>query len=81
MRPLGLSLYKPSKAYQGYTLFSSMEDTYANLKNRWGQPRVSSTLTFGTTHSRHEKTPWFIARGLLILGPSTQCTQDVHKPF
>ena len=31
MRPLGLSLYTPSKAYHGYTLFSSMEDTYANL--------------------------------------------------
>ena len=31
MRSLGLSLYTPSKAYHGYTLFSSMEDTYANL--------------------------------------------------
>ena len=24
------------------------------LKNRWEWPRVSSTLTFGTTHFRHE---------------------------
>ena len=31
MRPLGLSIYTPSKAYHGYTLFSSMEDTYTNL--------------------------------------------------
>ena len=38
----------------------------AGLKNRSGQPGVSSTLTFGTTHYRHEKARRPKSEGLLL---------------
>ena len=38
----------------------------AGLKNRSGQPGVSSTLTFGTTVFRHEKTPQTINLGVFF---------------
>ena len=45
MRPLGLTVYKPDKAYQGYTLFAPMEgtnvyliDMRGHIVHRWQLP-------------------------------------------
>ena len=46
MRQTGLTLHKPEKAYQGYTLFSPMEgsnayliDMQGNIVHRWQMER------------------------------------------
>ena len=47
----------------------------AGLKNRWGQPRVSSTLTFGTTRLGTNKPRRPKSAGL----PLCRCAQIVLK--
>ena len=45
MRPIGLAVYKPNKAYHGFTLFAPMQgndvyliDMVGNFLNRWQLP-------------------------------------------